>query len=147
MGKGKRPEKKRKRAKERSRRTGWTESWTTRDIPSEVRYITELAERAEGRVVATAPLVFFSTETGDAWMLDIEDGYALPLVRGGTRLPARVLDAEARTTVEWTHDFAIEGETMLFADRKGRFRAVEGYPVREILEAVSRWPSAGPTPE
>ncbi len=111
-----------------------TESMTTRDIPREIRYIMELAERGQGRVVGQSPVVFFSTETRDAWMLDMEDGFALPLVRDGERLSIRILDSDSNTAIEWTHDFEIEGETMLFSDQRGHLRAVEGYPVRQIIE-------------
>jgi hypothetical protein len=52
-------------------------------IQSEVKYIVRRAAERDAWVVTLGPLVFFSTETGDAWMLDPADGLALCLARDG----------------------------------------------------------------
>ena len=39
-------------------------------LADEVRYIQRRAARHDGRVVSIGQLVLFSTETGDAWLLD-----------------------------------------------------------------------------
>jgi len=46
-------------------------------ITGEANYIIGRAKNNDARVVVLGPLVFFSTETGDAWMLDPEDGPTL----------------------------------------------------------------------
>jgi hypothetical protein len=120
-----------------------TARMTTRDIPREANDISELAERFEGRVVGQWPLVFFATETRDAWMLDMEDSLALPLVREGRRLPTDILGSRSQARIEWTHDFEIEGHVMFFSDRQGHLEAVEGYPVREIIEIGRPSPPPG----
>lgn len=38
------------------------------------------------------PLLFFSTETGDAWVLDPADHLALCLARDGEPLPANIIE-------------------------------------------------------
>jgi hypothetical protein len=48
-------------------------------ILKEAEYIIAQAEQHVGRAVAIGPLIFFSTETGDAWVLDPEDKLALCL--------------------------------------------------------------------
>ena len=40
-------------------------------LADEVRYIQRRAADHDGRVVTVGPLVLFSTETGDAWLLDL----------------------------------------------------------------------------
>ena len=45
----------------------------------EVDYIVGRAAESDARVVTLGQLVFFSTQTGDAWLLDPEDHLALPL--------------------------------------------------------------------
>ena len=53
------------------------------DIHSEISHITQLALAAESRIVTVGELVFFSTRTRDAWLLDAEDNYAICLCREG----------------------------------------------------------------
>src|SRR6201989_1221723 len=45
-------------------------------LADEVRYILRRAAEHDGRVVTIGPLVLFSTETGDAWLLDPADHLA-----------------------------------------------------------------------
>ena len=48
----------------------------------------------EFRVVTLGPLVFFSTETGDGWMLDPQDGLANCLARDGDPLPVDIKETD-----------------------------------------------------
>ena len=52
----------------------------------EVDYIVKRAARCDPRFVTLGQLLFFSTDTGDAWMLDPEDHLALCLATAG-RVP------------------------------------------------------------
>ena len=61
-------------------------------VLSEVEYIVGRATHLEARIVTRAHLIFFSTETGDAWVLDPEDGFALPLAADGSRLPFQIIE-------------------------------------------------------
>ena len=111
-----------------------TMSWATLDIPREVDYIVNRAAKLEARCVAAGSLVFFSTETGDAWMLDLEDQYAMCLARDGERQPIHIFDIDGRMAVEWDRDFLIEGNCLKTVERKtGRITAIEGYPIEDIL--------------
>lgn len=53
-------------------------------IAREADYIVARAMAGDARVVSLRPLVFFSTVTGDAWLLDAEDSLALPLAAAGS---------------------------------------------------------------
>src|SRR5499427_6818048 len=52
-------------------------------LADEVRYVQRCAARHDGRIVTIGQLILFSTETGDAWLLDKDDGLAAPLARDG----------------------------------------------------------------
>src|SRR5208282_5494472 len=56
-------------------------------LAGKVRYIQSRAANRDGRIVTIGPLVLFSTETGDAWLLDPADRLALPLGRAGDPQP------------------------------------------------------------
>src|ERR1700719_3329222 len=52
-------------------------------VADEVRYIQRRAADYDGRIVTIGQLVLFSTETGDAWLLDPADRLAARLARDG----------------------------------------------------------------
>ncbi len=121
-------------------------------VLQEVDYIVGKAARRDARVVSIGPLVFFSTETGDAWVLDPADAAALCLARDGSPSPVRIVESERKFAIEWTRiveserKFAIEwtctyeinGEVMTFAEASGSVRSVMGYPTGEIAQAARR---------
>jgi hypothetical protein len=52
-------------------------------LAQEIKYIQRQAAAYDARFVTVGPLVFFSTQTGDAWMLDPSDHLAARLARDG----------------------------------------------------------------
>src|SRR5215831_3954376 len=54
-------------------------------LADEVRYIQRQAANQHGRIVTVGLLIPFSTETGDAWLLDPADRLAARLARDGTQ--------------------------------------------------------------
>ena len=56
-------------------------------LAKEIKYIQRQAAEHDARFVTIGPLVFFSTETGDAWMLDPSFQLAARLARDGDPEP------------------------------------------------------------
>jgi len=54
-----------------------------------------------GRIATLGQLIFFSTETGDGWLLDPEDGLAAPLARDGDPEPIHIEETDASFSIEW----------------------------------------------
>jgi hypothetical protein len=106
------------------------------DLAHEAAYVVGLARRGESRLVRLGPLVFFSTQGGDAWMLDPQDGLALWLARGGVPLPFRIDETEKAWAVAWDRSFRIEGDLFVAAEQAGQATSFAGYPTGSILEAV-----------
>ncbi len=94
----------------------------------------------QGRVVALGPLVFFSTATGNAWMLDMEDRFALCLMIEGTRGPVTVVETRENFAIEWEGTFRIDGDVMIYKDNAGVSRRMHGCPTMQILalQALAR---------
>src|SRR5712671_1880924 len=59
-------------------------------LADEVRYIQRRAADRDGRIVTIGQLVLFSTETGDAWLLDPADQLAARLAREGKNEPIHI---------------------------------------------------------
>ena len=107
-------------------------------ITREAEYIGARAMAEDARVVSLPPLVFFSTTTGDAWVLDAEDSLALQLVAAKTRLPVAITETPERFAIEWPGTFRIDGATMIFTEEAGRVRTIVGYPTEQIVDALGR---------
>jgi hypothetical protein len=105
------------------------------DIHREIRYITQLAQAEDSRIVTVGTLVLFSTRTRDAWLLDPEDGFAVCLCRDGEPQPFRIIDAPDTFAIEWTASFTIEGAAFIVQDRSGSVVVIHGYPTVEIAVA------------
>src|SRR5438552_6268535 len=78
-------------------------------LADEVRYIQRRAARYDGRVVTIGQLVLFSTETGDAWLLDPSDALAARLARDGGPEPIHIEETDTTFAIAWKGHYRIEG--------------------------------------
>jgi hypothetical protein len=104
----------------------------------EAEYIARRAADRDARVVTAGPLLFFSTSSGDAWVLDPRDSLARCLARDGETLPPGITETAETFSVEWTSDYRLDGDAFVFGERSGGVRVVMGYPVTEIRRAVQQ---------
>ena len=106
-------------------------------LADEVRYVRRCAARRDGRIVTIGQLILFSTETGDAWLLDKDDGLAAPLARDGDPQPIHIEETDANFTIEWEGHYRIEGAAFIFIDRKTPgTRTILGYPTQKLEHAA-----------
>jgi hypothetical protein len=102
-------------------------------LAKEVASIQRRAAEHDGCLVTIGPLVLFSTETGDAWMLDPSDRLAARLARDGDPEPIDLQETESNFTIGWKGRYRIEGGAFVYTDRKsGRVTAILGYPTAKI---------------
>lgn len=94
------------------------------------------AAEGEARVVALGRLLFFSTEAGDAWVLDPADSLARCLAKAGEPLPAGIVETPDSFTVDWNATYAIDGDVFTVVDLSGRETHIVGYPVDEIRRLI-----------
>src|SRR6476660_9915910 len=79
-------------------------------LADEVRYIQRRAAGHDGRVVTIGQLFLFSTETGDAWLLDPADQLAAQLARDGDPEPIHIEEENDTTfAIGWKGHYRIEG--------------------------------------
>jgi hypothetical protein len=83
----------------------------------------------DGRIITIGQLVLFSTETGDAWLLDRTDFLAARLARDGEAEPIQIVDTAATFAIEWKGNYRINGPAFVYSDRDtGRVITIVGYP-------------------
>src|SRR5215467_11582650 len=103
-------------------------------LADEVRYIQRRAAEHDERVVSFGQIVLFSTESGDAWLLDASDQLALRVARDGDPEPIQIEDTETTFAIGWKGQYRIEGPTFIYTDwDTGRTTTVIGYPTQKLI--------------
>ena len=104
-------------------------------LADEVHYIQRRAAEHDERIVTVGQLVFFSTETGDAWLLDALDHLAARLARDGDPEPIDIEDTDTTFAIGWKGQYHIEGRTFVYVDNhSGRVTAISGYPTQKLAQ-------------
>ena len=103
-------------------------------LADEVRYIQNRAADHDGRIITIGQLILFSTETGDAWLLDRTDFLAARLARDGEAEPIHIQETTARFAIEWKGNYRINGPAFVYSDRDtGRVITILGYPTDKLV--------------
>jgi len=79
-------------------------------LADEVRYIQNKAAEHDGRLVTLGQLILFSTDTGDAWLLDVTDQLAVRLARDGDPEPIHLEETDTSFAIGWRGRYHIEGD-------------------------------------
>ena len=109
------------------------------NIHREVEYIVKCAQAGDARCVTIRSLLLFSTQAGDAWLLEPKDQLALCLARDGEAQAVQLVDTETQFYVGWDKSFEIRESLFATLDHKtGRTTVITGYPIPAILEAIDR---------
>ena len=104
-------------------------------LADELRYIQRRAAEHDGRFVSVGGLAFFSTETGDAWILDPADHLAARLARDGDPEPLHFEETDTTFAIGWKGNYRLDRNTFVYIDRDtGRMSSIVGYPTGEIAE-------------
>jgi hypothetical protein len=102
-------------------------------LADEVRYIQRRAADHDGRIVTIGQLVLFSTETGDAWLLDPSDQLAARLARDGDPEPIHLEENDTTFVIDWKGRYRIEGSAFVYIDREtGKLSTIHGYPTHKL---------------
>ena len=109
------------------------------NILNEVEYIINRAQQNDSRIVAFGPLTFFSTETGDSWVLDPEDRLALCLSRNGEKQDFVIKETETNFGIEWKARYQINNKEFIVYYDTGEIRTIIGYPVEKLI-SMSKYP-------
>jgi hypothetical protein len=105
-------------------------------LADEIGYIQDKAADHDGRIVTIGQLILFSTDTGDAWLLDVTDQLAARLARDGDPEPIYLEETDTSFAIEWKGHYRIEGSAFVYADRNnGSVTTILGYPTQKIAQA------------
>ena len=118
-------------------RSAWVEAKALR-VADEVRYIQRRAAERSGRIVTIGPLLLFSTESGDAWILDPGDHLATRIAEGGNPRPVHLEETETSFAVGWQGRYDITDAAFVFTNTEsGDVTTILGYPTRQIADQIA----------
>jgi hypothetical protein len=105
-------------------------------LADQIRYIQDKAADHDLRMVTIGQFILFSTETGDAWLLDGTDKLAARLARDGDPEPIHLKETDSSFAIGWKGHYHIEGPAFIYSDRDtGRVTTIIGYPTKKIAQA------------
>ncbi len=77
-------------------------------------------------------LIFFSTQTGEAWILDFDGNLSLRLADGYKKLNYRIVETKTNFLIEWKETFVLEG-SMFMSIHNGKASVITTFPATELL--------------
>jgi hypothetical protein len=109
------------------------------NLAAEVTYIQHRAANRDGRIVTVGPVLLFSTETGDGWLLDPADHLAAPVARDGQALPVSIENTDRTFAIAWHGHYTITDNVFTFHDvTSGRVTTFSGYPTQQLDQQTSK---------
>ncbi len=122
----------RRKTIKRAAGSSWVDGQNWR-LADEVRYIQRRAALYDGRFVSVGALALFSTDTGDAWLLDPSERLAARVACDGDPEPVHIEDTNF--AVAWSKHYRINGTAFIYSDRiSGRVFTILGYPTEQIAQ-------------
>ena len=104
-------------------------------LADEIYYIQGRAAEHDGRFVTVGPLILFSTDTGDAWLLDPADHLAARLARDGDPEPIYFEETDTNFAIGWKGNYRIDSDVFIYIDKdSGRIVTILGYPTRRLAQ-------------
>ena len=105
-------------------------------LADEIDYIRSRAAEHDGRLVSVGPLVLFSTESGDAWLLVPADHLAARLARDGDPEDIYFEETDSNFAIGWKGSYQIDGDAFVYIDRDtARVTTILGYPTRRLAQS------------
>ncbi|MFQ5751423.1 MAG: YecA family protein [bacterium] len=83
------------------------------NIQKEAEYIINRALHGDARIVKLDSLLFFSTETGDTWLLDTDDNLALYIMKDFDVQQYIINETSKNYSIEWKARYQIKGNAFI----------------------------------
>jgi len=121
-----------KRKLQRSHRVkSKTKSSKDHVISLKAESVAKSAAAGEATIDCIGNFIFFSTDSGQAWMLDHRNNYALRLADNRKILNYRINESKEKFQVEWKERFIIKNN-QFYIQGKDKYELINGCPVDAI---------------
>jgi hypothetical protein len=106
-------------------------------IADEVEHIRACAVEGRSHVVSLGQLIFFSSVSGDAWVLDPEDQLAACLMTERQPLPVAISETVTTFQIAWQARYSVHDQCFITIDSSDRVTTYYSYPVQNIVNQRS----------
>lgn len=108
-------------------------------LRSEVEKIQKAAVERRNSLYPLGVFVFFSTDSGDGWLLEISEMDALQVARDGQALNVEITENSETIEVNWSHKFSMKNNVFHAEDYQNKeSKSYPGYPGNRIAKAVAK---------
>ena len=108
-------------------------------LGDEIAYVRRRARDHSSTVVFFGSLILFSSESGDAWVLDPSDNLAACIARAGDPEELSFWEDSNTCTIDWKGNFYIQKDLFCYIDGdSGRKVVILGYPTEQIEKYAER---------
>ncbi len=108
-------------------------------LKAEVEKIQQAAVAGKSEVRTIGVFVLFSTESGNAWLLELTDMDALLVARDGAACEVDIIESAETMEINWSHQFAVRNKRLVvtsYADKTEQ--VLEGCPTHSIWAAIKK---------
>jgi hypothetical protein len=108
-------------------------------LSAEIEKIQEAANSKEKYLKTLGVFIFFATEEGDGWLLEISEMDALQVASKGEKIEIELDENPETIEINWSHRFSIKNKkfnTVAYSD--GTSVEWENYPAHSIFSAIKR---------
>ena len=89
--------------------------------------------------------IFFTTDNGDGWVLEISEMDALQVAKDGEKIEVEIEENEETIEVNWSHKFSVKNNVFQVTDYKTKERTIfDAYPGNRLAKAVKKGRSQFP---
>jgi len=108
-------------------------------LQNEINTIQKTASKSKFKVRELGVFVLFSTEKGDAWLLEVAESDALQLASKREIMTVELEENPDTIEIFWTHTFGIENKQFIITDYKDKkVQVIDNYPTHAISAAIKR---------
>jgi hypothetical protein len=108
-------------------------------INREVKKIQASAVAKKATMFTLGVFVLFSTEEGDAWLLEVTEMDAIQVAEAGEIIDVQIVENQETIEINWTHKFTIKNKKFVLTSYKDKSEETrDRYPAHSILSAVKK---------
>jgi intein/homing endonuclease len=108
-------------------------------VRDEVAKIREAAIRLEAKIMHLGVFVLFSTETGDAWLLELTDMDGVQVADRGKGIELEIEENAETIEINWSHRFTVEDRIFVATSYKDKSVITnDQYPIHSIQAAIRK---------
>ena len=108
-------------------------------LNSEVKKIQKKAAERKNSLTNFGVFVFFTTDSGDGWLLEISEMDALQIAKDGKAIDVEIEEKEETIEINWSHKFSVKNKIFEVKDYKTKESvSYPDYPANRITKAINK---------